>query len=144
MKGHRPESTKKGRMMKFSSTRNIVLVLLSCWTLALTTPAESAEQPKSAAAGPATTISEKDLNAFVKAYVDYQNIRARYGPALERAPDPEQKKRIEQEANTKAKQSLDAHGLTSERYNKIFAAVNGNEELRQRVLRQVENERRKS
>ena len=132
--------------MKFSSTRNIVFVLLSlsCSALAMTTPAESAEQPKRATAGPATTISEKDLNAFVKAYVDYQNIRASYGPALERAPDPEQKKRIEQEANTKVKQSLDAHGLTSERYNKIFATVNGNEELRQKVLKQVENERRKS
>jgi hypothetical protein len=130
--------------MKFNVTRNIVFVVLSCGALAMATPSRSAEQPQRPGASPATTISDKDLNAFVKAYVDYQNIRASYGPALERAKDAEQKKRIEQEANTKVKQSLDAQGLTSERYNKIFATVNGNAELRQRVLKKVEDERQRS
>jgi len=130
--------------MKFKVTRTSVFILLSCCTLASATPAESAEELKRPAASAAATISEKELNAFVKAYVDYQNIRASYGPALERAADAQQKKRIEQEANTKVKQSLDAQGLTAERYNDIFATVNGNEELRKRVLKKVEDERRQS
>jgi hypothetical protein len=131
-------------MMKIQVTHNIVLVLLGCGALAMATPAKSADQPGRPAASPATTISEKELSAFVKAYVAYQNIRASYGPALERANDAQQKKRIEQEANTKVKQSLDAQGLTAERYNNIFATVNGNEELRKKVLKKVEDERRKS
>jgi ribosomal protein S19E (S16A) len=132
-------------MMKVHVTRNIVFVLLGCCALvAMATPLKSADQPERAAASQATTISEKELSAFVEAYVAYQNIRASYGPALERAKDAQQKKRIEQEANTKVKQSLDAQGLTSERYNHIFATVNGNEELRKKVLKKVEDERRKS
>ena len=130
--------------MKFNVTRSLVFVLLSCWPIAMATPSKSAEQPQRPVASSGTTISEKELNAFVKAYVYYQDIRASYGPALERAKDAEQKKRIEQEANTKVKQSLEAQGLTAERYNKIFAAVNDNAELRQRVLKKVEDERRKS
>jgi hypothetical protein len=131
-------------MMKFNVTRNTVFVLLSCWAFAMATPSRSADQPERPGAGPAIAISEKELSAFVKAYVAYQNIRANYGPALESAKDAQQKKRIEQEANAKVKQSLDAQGLTSERYNKIFAAVNGDAELRKRVLKKVEDERRKS
>jgi hypothetical protein len=42
------------------------------------------------------------------------------------------------------KQSLAAQGLTSERYNKIFAAVNGDPELRQKILKRVTEERQKS
>jgi ribosomal protein S19E (S16A) len=127
MKSHRQGSGESaGGMMKVHVTRNIVFVLLGCCALvAMATPL-------------------KELSAFVKAYVAYQNIRASYGPALERANDAQQKKRIEQEANTKVKQSLDAQGLTSERYNHIFATVNGNEELRKKVLKKVEDERRKS
>jgi len=37
------------------------------------------------------TINEKELNAFIKAYVDYQKIRANYGHALERATDSQDK-----------------------------------------------------
>jgi hypothetical protein len=40
------------------------------------------------------------------------------------------------------KRSLDAQALSSERYNKIFATVN-NPELRQEVLKKVEDERKK-
>jgi len=39
---------------------------------------------------------------------------------------------------------LDTQGLTAERYNRIFAQVNSNESLRKRVLKQVEDERKKS
>jgi len=130
--------------MKIRVTHNIVFVLWACCALAMATPAKSADQAGRPGASQATSISEKELSAFVKAYVAYQNIRASYGPALERANDAQQKKRIEQEANTKVKQSLDAQGLTAERYNNIFATVNGNEELREKVLKKVEDERRKS
>lgn len=93
---------------------------------------------------PGVAISENELNSFVKAYVEYQRIRASYGPTLESTKDPQRKKRIEEEANRKVKQSLDANGLTADRYNKIFAAVNSDEELRKRVLKKVQDQRQKS
>ena len=85
------------------------------------------------------TINEKELNAFIKAYVDYQKIRANYGHALEGHRLAGQE-RIEQEANTRVKRSLDVQGLSSERYNKIFATVN-NLELRQEVLRKLKTKK---
>ena len=89
-------------------------------------------------------LSDKELKAFAKAYVDYQKIRQSYAPALEQAKDPARKKQIEQEANAKIKRSLDAQGLSVARYNQIFAQVNSNPPLRKKVLEQVEEERRRS
>ena len=80
----------------------------------------------------------------MKAYVEYQKIRSNYGPALEKANTAERKKQLEQEANAKVKQSLDANGLTAERYNRIFSTVNANEALRKKVLQLVEEERKNS
>jgi len=91
----------------------------------------------------ASALSDKELKAFAKAYVDYQKIRRTYTPALEQAKDPARKKEIEQEANAKIKRSLDAQGLSVARYNQIFAQVNSNPPLRKRVLQQVEEERRR-
>ena len=130
--------------MKIYQTRNILFALLTYWAFALASAAHSAEPSNRSEDSKVTTISEKELDAFVKAYVQYQRIRARYGPALERAKEAQEKKRIEQEANAKVKQSLEAQGLSAERYDKIFAAVNGDAELRQKILNKVEVERQKS
>jgi hypothetical protein len=89
-------------------------------------------------------LSDREIKAFAKAYVDYQKIRRTYAPALEQAKDPAQKKQIEQEANAKIKRSLEAQGLSVARYNQIFAEVNSNPPLGKRVLQQVEEERRRS
>jgi uncharacterized protein DUF4168 len=94
--------------------------------------------------GNESRLSDKELKAFAKAYVDYQKIRRTYAPALEQAKDPAQKKQIEQEANAKIKRSLDAQGLSVARYNQIFAQVNSDPPLRKRVLQQVEEERKRS
>jgi hypothetical protein len=130
--------------MKHKLTRIAAFVMIGL-ALGGATLANSAEERSRQRVGAAeTTYSEKELDAFVKAYVDYQRIRSSYGPALDRATDPQQKMRIEQEANAKIKRSLDSNGLTSERYNKIFAAVNGNEELRKKVLKKVHDQRQRS
>jgi hypothetical protein len=130
--------------MKHKLTRIAAFVMIGL-ALGGATLANSAEERSRQRVGAAeTTYSERELDAFVKAYVDYQRIRSSYGPALDRATDPQQKMRIEQEANAKIKRSLDSNGLTSERYNKIFAAVNGNEELRKKVLKKVHDQRQRS
>ena len=65
-------------------------------------------------------------------------------PRARKEKDPTRRKQIEQEANTKVKRSLDTNGLSPERYNRIFATVNGSESVRKRVLKQVEEERKNS
>jgi Domain of unknown function (DUF4168) len=120
-----------------------MLLAAFCALPAVSTTAADAPG-KTSATGGSSTVSDRDLTAFVKAYVEYQKIRSSYGPALEKANTAEQKKQIEQEANAKVKRSLDANGLSAERYNRIFATVNGNEALRKKVLQRVEEERKNS
>ena len=106
--------------------------------------APAAETPRQPTTSGSTTVSDQELTAFVKAYVEYQKIRSNYGPALEKANTAERKKQLEQEANAKVKQSLDANGLTADRFNRIFSTVNANEALRKKVLQRVEEERKNS
>lgn len=115
------------------------LLILILFGAAVATAAEAPAKPNDA-----SSLSDKELKAFAKAYVDYQNIRRTYAPALEQTKDPARKKEIEQEANGKIKRSLDAQGLSVARYNQIFAQVNSNPPLRKKVLQQVEEERKRS
>ena len=122
----------------------IAIALLAVSAFAATGAAPAAETPRQPTTSGSTTVSDQELTAFVKAYVEYQKIRSNYGPALEKANSAERKKQLEQEANAKVKQSLDANGLTAERYNRIFSTVNANEALRKKVLQRVEEERKNS
>ena len=115
------------------------LLIALLYGAAVATAVEAPAKPSDASG-----LSDKELKAFAKAYVDYQKIRRTYAPALEQAKDPARKKQNEQEANAKIKRSLDAQGLSVTRYNQIFAQVNSNPPLRKRVLQQVEEERRRS
>lgn len=91
----------------------------------------------------ANTLSDEELNAFARAYVDYQRIRLMYVPAFETATDPTQKRHIEEQVDANIKRSL-AQGLSPQRYNEIFIQVNSSELLRKKALKQIEEERKKS
>jgi uncharacterized protein DUF4168 len=89
-------------------------------------------------------VSDRELTAFAKAYTEVQQIRSRYEPSLQKTKDAKESARLQQEANAKLKKTLDKQGLSIDRYNKIYAAVNANEELRRKALKMVEQERKKS
>lgn len=130
--------------MKTTVRRNIVWALVLGCSLAATPVLQAAEQSrKPPGSGPAT-ISKRELDAFVKAYVEYQKIRADFAPALRNAKDPGRKRQIEQEANAKVKRALDSNGLSPDRYNQIFATINADAPLRKKVLKQVQEQRSKS
>lgn len=96
------------------------------------------------AQGNSTQVSERELTAFAKAYTEVQQIRSQYEPSLQKTKDARESERLQQEADTKLKKTLDKQGLSIDRYNKIYAAVNANEELRRKALKIVEQERKKS
>lgn len=89
-------------------------------------------------------ISDKELAAFARAYTEVQQIRAHYEPSLQKTKDPKETERIQREANAKLKKTLEKQGLSVDRYNKIYAAVNANEELRRKTLKMVDQERKHS
>jgi hypothetical protein len=89
-------------------------------------------------------ISDRELAAFARAYAEVQQIRSQYEPWLQKTKDTKESERLQQEANTKLKKTLDKQGLSVDRYNKIYAAVNANEDLRRKALKMVDQERKKS
>lgn len=108
-------------------------------------PAWSSDaSPKQASPAGQTNVSDKDLRAFVKAYVEYQKIRQNYEPKMNNTRDEKEKQKIQREGDDKVKQALEKQGLTPQAYNRLFAAVNGNPQLRQKALALINDERKKS
>jgi hypothetical protein len=89
-------------------------------------------------------IDDRELRAFVKTYVETQNIRREYEPPLAKSSDPNRTQRLHKSANEELKDALDRNNLTVEQYNRIFARVNNDPPLREKVLKMVEQERMKS
>src|SRR5918999_812375 len=69
-------------------------------------------------------IDERELRAFVKTYVETQNIRREYEPPIAKSSDPNRSERLHKRANEELKDALARNNLTVEQYNRIFAQVN--------------------
>jgi hypothetical protein len=122
---------------------SILALLLSINLLAASTWSADAPPRQPSRAEP-TNVSDKDLRAFVKAYVEYQKIRQNYEPKMNNTRDEKEKQRIQREGDDKVKQALERQGLTPQAYNRLFTAVNGNPQLRQKALALINDERKKS
>jgi hypothetical protein len=100
--------------------------------------------PKQSPSTEPAKLSDKDLRAFAKAYVAYQKLRQTYETRLNKAQDPKERAQIQREGDSKVKEALEKQGLTPQSYNRLFAAVNGNEQLRQKALKAINEERSRS
>lgn len=89
-------------------------------------------------------VNDNELRSFVRAYVDNQRIRQRYEPELEKTSDPNRNRQIQDQANEDLKKSLARQNLTIDEYNRIYKQVNSDEQLRQKTLKLVEQERSKA
>jgi predicted ATPase with chaperone activity len=100
--------------------------------------------PKQGSTTESSNVSDKELRAFAKAYVEYHKIRQNYEPKMNNTRDEKEKLNIQREGDDKVKQALEKQGLTPQGYNRLFAAVNGNPQLRQKALTLINDERKKS
>jgi Domain of unknown function (DUF4168) len=57
--------------------------------------------------------------------------------------DPVAREKIEHEVKVKAKEAVEKQGLSVASYNRIFTVVNGNDELRKKALKLIDEEREK-
>lgn len=106
--------------------------------------AQAQQQPSQQGSGQQVKVSDEELRAFAKAYVEFHKLRQRYEPSLSNTKDPAEKEKIQREGNSKVKEAVEKQGLTVESYNRIFAAVNANKELRKKALKLITEERKKS
>ncbi|TMA95375.1 MAG: DUF4168 domain-containing protein [Deltaproteobacteria bacterium] len=114
------------------------------WSLLALTAISVAQEGPKAQTDQQTKVSDADLRAFVKAYVDNQKIRQQYEPSLKDSTDSEKDQQIQDRANAELKKSLAKQNLTVEKYNAIYNQINSDEELRKKALKLVEEERKRS
>lgn len=119
--------------------QRILFYFTACFLLAVAAQAfaQSSGQPAP------WEISDSALRAFVRAYVDNQKIRQQYEPALQNNSDPAKEQELQDQASAALKKSLAKENLTIDQYNRIYQRISSDEELRQKVLRMVDEERSK-
>jgi hypothetical protein len=89
-------------------------------------------------------VSEPQLRAFAKVYVEVEKIRQAYEPRLKEAKTAEEGKQIETEAVSKMQAALTKEGLTGESYRGIFEIARADEGLRKKLIEFINEERQKS
>lgn len=133
--------------------RKIILLAVVCTFIALSglmiqqllPSARTQERPRNLlSSGQEANISDQEFKAFAKVYVAYHKLQRVYGPSLRNARDSKEREKVQQEANSKLEKLLDKQGLTPEAYNRIFASVNSNDELRKKALELINEERSNS
>jgi hypothetical protein len=136
--------TQEDSMKNFFLRSACSAALIGLLFLSFPALAHAQDLPKQTQSAEPTMLSEKDLRVFAKAYVAYQKLRQTYEPRLGKIQDPKEKQKLQQEGDAKVKEALEQHGLTPQSYNRLFAAVNGNEQLRQKALKLINEERSRS
>jgi Na+-transporting NADH:ubiquinone oxidoreductase subunit NqrC len=89
-------------------------------------------------------VSDTQLRAFAKVYVEVEKIRQAYEPRLKKAKNPEEGKQIQDEAASKMQGALTKEGLTEESYTQIFEIARADEGLRNKLVEFINEERQKS
>ena len=89
-------------------------------------------------------VSETQLRAFAKVYVEVEKIRQTYEPRLKEAKNAQEGKQIETEAVLKMQGALTEQGLTPQSYTQIFEIALADEGLRKRLVEIINEERQKS
>lgn len=87
------------------------------------------------------SVSDNQLRAFAKVYVEVEKIRQAYEPRLKEAKNPEESKQIQTEAVSKMQGALTKQGLTEESYTQIFEIARADEGLRKKLIEFINEEK---
>ena len=111
---------------------------------AMISPSMAQEMPQAPGSVPSNRIGDSDLRSFAKAYIEFEKIRGEYEPKLNTANSPQEKGAVEQEAVAKLNKALENEGMTMQQYGALYQTVSVDPQLREKVLRLIEEERGKS
>jgi hypothetical protein len=130
--------------MKLSKTQFLLVAVSVPMFFAMSSPPRALAASVQGSATAASKVSDKELKAFAKAYVEYHQIKRSYEPKLKTMKDEKTKQQVEKEGNDKVLHALEKQGLTPQKFNQLFAAVNSDPKLREKALALIEAERQKS
>ena len=86
-------------------------------------------------------VQEVDLTAFTNAYEQVEGIRHEYLPRAEQTSSTEEKTRLLHEAHERMRAAIEDNGLTVEQYSHTSMAVSRDPELKQEIIRMLEERR---
>jgi len=89
------------------------------------------------------SYSDRELQSFARAYVDFHKIKNDYDARINRASDANERDRLRREGDAKVEAALKRQGFTTDSYAKTFTTVNNSEQLRKKALKYIEDERKK-
>jgi uncharacterized protein YggE len=126
--------------MERTSLKTVAVMFVAGFLmLPLAKQARAQESPKQQ-----LNVSETQLRAFAKVYVEVEKIRQVYEPRMKEAKNPEESKQIQNEAVSKMQGALTNQGLTEESYTQIFEVARADEGLRKKLIELINEERQKS
>jgi len=131
-------------MLLIANLKKFSLRFVMGWSLLGIAALGVAQETPKAQTDKQEKISDAELRAFVKAYVENQRIRQQYEPSLMDNKDPQKGQQLQDRANEELKKSLAKQNLSIENYNRIYNAINSDEQLRERALELVKEERRRA
>jgi hypothetical protein len=122
--------------MQIASLKTIAMIFVAGFlTLPFAEQGRAQEVPKQQ-----RSVSDNQLRAFAKVYVQVEKIRRTYEPRLKEAKDAEESKQIQIEAVSKMQGALTKEGLTEESYIEIFDIARADESLRRKLIELINEE----
>jgi hypothetical protein len=79
------------------------------------------------------SFSERELSAFVKAYIELNRLKTTYDGRIFTAPNSEEAQKLTREFETKTSEVLEHEGLEANTYSDIFEAIQNDDGIRQKV-----------
>jgi hypothetical protein len=126
--------------MQIASLKTVAAIFVAGFLiLPLAKQGRAQESPKQQ-----LNVSETQLRAFAKVYVEVEKIRQAYEPRLKESKDAEEGKEIQKKAVSKMQEALTKEGLTEQSYGQIFEIARADEGLRKKLIEFINEERQKS
>ena len=123
--------------MQLASLKSVGAILVAAFLiLSFAKQGPAQESPKQQ-----LNVSETQLKAFAKVYVEVERIRQAYEPRLKEAKNPEEGKQIQTEAVSKMQGALTKEGLTEESYRQIFEVARADKGFRKKLIEFINEER---
>lgn len=86
-------------------------------------------------------ISDAELEKAAEAYAKIQRISDKFQRSLQQTQNPDERLQLQREANEQMVQAVENAGLEVERYNNIMAQVRGNDKVRERFTKKMQEAR---
>lgn len=83
-------------------------------------------------------VSNSEMESFAAAYVDIVNIRQEFAPQMDEAANEEEMAELQSAVMDRMSNAVESNGLSLDRYNEIVDQIQGDDELEQRVVEEIQ------